>query len=119
MAKTLIQMYCDQMIIQIYKEDNDLSNFEKCEKLLDEILFDLKVHHVTILREGDMFGEQAILRDNIRTASVRCIHDCHFAYFTQEDFQKVYNNIMQAKLVRRHIFLKAIPLFSSLSRFQL
>ena len=96
---------------ELYKNDPNLNEFERAESMLDEILHDQKVKHVRQLKTGDMFGEQAIIRDCVRTASVRCTEDTHLAYITRDDFQKVYRNIAKAKQDKRQQFLKAIPLF--------
>ena len=112
-------MYCDEITTQLYKDDFTLSTAETCEALLDEIIHDMKVRQVARLRDADQFGEQALLRDGVRTASVRTLEDTHLVYFTREDFQKVYSSIMQVKVTRRFQFLKAMPLFSSLSKHYL
>ena len=103
----------------MYQDDKNLAEMERTEKMLDEILHDLKVRHLRSLRDGDQFGEQALLRDNIRSASVRCTQDTHLAYISSEDFQKIYDNIMKVRYDRRIQFLKAIPIFSSLSKHYL
>ncbi len=54
--------------------------------MLDEILHDLNTRVIAQLKDGDQFGEQAILRDSIRTASVRCMEDTHLGYITKKDF---------------------------------
>lgn len=105
-------MYGDPLLAEMYALDESLTDLEKCECMLDEILHDLNIRKVNELKDGDMFGEQAILRDNVRTASIRCMEDTHLAYITKSDFQKMYNSIMKAKQDRRIQFLKAIPLFS-------
>lgn len=112
-------MYGDPLLAEMYASDESLTELEKCECMLDEILHDLNVRKVNELKDGDMFGEQAILRENVRTASIRCMEDTHLAYITKSDFQKMYNSIMKAKQDRRIQFLKAIPLFSQLSKHYL
>ena len=44
---------------------------------------------VVRLREGDLFGEVALLHNIKRTASVSCLNYCTFATFTGEDFKEV------------------------------
>lgn len=112
-------MYGDPLLAEMYASDESLTELEKCECMLDEILHDLNIRKVNELKDGDMFGEQAILRENVRTASIRCMEDTHLAYITKSDFQKMYNSIMKAKQDRRIQFLKAIPLFSQLSKHYL
>ena len=112
-------MYGDPLLAEMYASDESLTELEKCECMLDEILHDQNIRKVNELKDGDMFGEQAILRENVRTASIRCMEDTHLAYITKSDFQKMYNSIMKAKQDRRIQFLKAIPLFSQLSKHYL
>ena len=60
-----------------------------------------------------------MLRDCIRTASVRCMEDTHLCYNTKKDFDHLYESIKKAKMDRRVQFLKSIPLFSPLSKHYL
>ena len=84
--------------------------------MLEEILYDSHSSVKCYLKEDDMFGEQAALRDGFRSASVRATEDCHLAYLSKEDFDHLYSIHMKAKVDRGIQFLKAIPLFSSLSK---
>ena len=66
-----------------------------------------------------MFGEQAVLRDGNRTASVRCTEDTHLAYLSKNEFLKLHKSIMKSRQDRRIQFLQEIPLFSPLSKHYL
>ena len=79
-------MYGDQELAYIYMHDSRMEKTQVCEKMLDEILHDLHTRVVAQLKDGDQFGEQAILRDCIRTASVRCMEDTHLGFITKKDF---------------------------------
>ena len=37
----------------MYQDDKNLAEMEKIEKMLDEILHDMKVRHLRCLRDGD------------------------------------------------------------------
>ena len=100
-AKTLIKVYGDEILAELYAENQSLSELELSEKLLDEILHDMKVHQLRSLGAGDMFGEQAPLREGTRTASVRCTEDTHLAYVGRDDFLKIYTNIMKVRYDKR------------------
>ena len=63
-----------------------------------------------------MFGEQAALRDGIRSASVRTTEDCHLAYLEKEDFDHLYKVMLKGKVDRAIQFLRTIKLFSPLSK---
>ena len=89
-----------------------MTKLMKIEKMLEEILYDCHSSVKCYLKEDDMFGEQAALRDGIRSASVRATEDCHLAYLSKADFDHLYNIHMKAKVDRGTLFLKAIPLFT-------
>ena len=88
----------------------------KIEKMLEEILYEANSKEKRLLMDGDMFGEQAALRDGYRSASVRTTEDCHLAYLEKEHFDHLYNVHLKAKVDRAIQFLRTIPLFSSLSK---
>ena len=52
-AKTLINMYGDKILSEMYMQDENLSELARCEMMLDEILHDMKVRHVRCLKDGD------------------------------------------------------------------
>ena len=119
LAKTLINMYGDKTLIQFYRDDPNLSVVERCEKMLDEILLEMKTRVIGELKSGDMFGEQALLRDGNRTASIRCREDTHLAYLTKAEFMKLHKSIMKSRQDKRIHFLQDIPLFAPLSKHYL
>lgn len=65
--------------------------------MLDEILYEMKVRVIRSLKTGDMFGEQALLRDGNRTATVRCLEDTHLAYISKYDFLKLHKSVMKSR----------------------
>jgi ATP-binding cassette subfamily B protein len=44
---------------------------------------------VNFLREGDFFGEKALVEDTRRTADVICLTDCHLFSLKKEDFSQL------------------------------
>ncbi len=44
---------------------------------------------VNFLREGDFFGEKALIEDTRRTADVVCLTDCHLFSLKKEDFNQL------------------------------
>ena len=50
---TLIKMFGDKILEEIYMADESLTYIGRCEKMLDEILHDMKVRHVRCLKAGD------------------------------------------------------------------
>ena len=89
MAEVIITMYGDKILLGYYSKKK-MSKLQKSEKMLQEILYEAHANVKAILKEGDMFGEQAALRDGVRSASVRATEDCHLAYLSKEDFDHLY-----------------------------
>lgn len=116
MAETLVLMFGDEILMNYYQEKTTMPKLVKIEKMLEEILYEANSKEKRLLTDGDMFGEQAALRDGYRSASVRTIEDCHLAYLEKEDFDHLYKVHMKAKVDRGIQFLRTIPLFSSLSK---
>ena len=56
-AKTLINLYGDKILREMYSDDDNLSQVERYEKMLDEILLQNKVRTINQLKKGVMFGE--------------------------------------------------------------
>ena len=118
-ANTLIEMYGDPIIKELHMHEPTKTQVQRCDAMFDEILHDMHSRVVCHLTASDWFGEQASLRDTTRTASIRCTEDTHLAYIEKEDFLRIYNSIMKAKQDKRIQFLKAVPLFSPLSKHYL
>lgn len=112
-ARTLARMYGDPILNELYKQNQEMTELQRLELMMEEILLEQRSRVVKELTDGDQFGEQSIIRDfGIRTASIRCTEDTHLAYLEKSDFEKIYYNIMKTKQTRRVEFLKEIPLFS-------
>ena len=46
-----------------------------------------------VLQTGDSFGEIALIENRLRTASVKCKEDSHFAVLDKSNFRKILRNI--------------------------
>ena len=44
---------------------------------------------INFLREGDFFGEKALVEDTTRTADVVCVTDCHLFSLSKNDFKQL------------------------------
>ena len=66
MARTLVNLFGDPILYEFYKSDAKFkfSDVALSEKMIDEIMFDTKVNVKRHLKDGDMFGEQAFLRES-------------------------------------------------------
>ena len=80
MAESLVLMFGDEILINYYQERKMMPKLVKIERMLEEILYEAQSTVKGYLYDGDMFGEQAALRDGYRSASVRTTEDCHLAY---------------------------------------
>ena len=54
---------------------------------------------INFLREGDYFGEKALLEDTKRTADVICLTDCHFFSLSRDAFDRLVENSPKVKQV--------------------
>ena len=72
--------------MSMYMSDSHLPQILKIDSMLNEILVDMNVRVVSELNDGDQIGEKALLKDGMRTASVRCTEDTHLAYIKKSDF---------------------------------
>ena len=115
MAEVIITMYGDKILLGYYTKKK-MSKLQKSEKMLQEILYESHANVKAILKDGDMFGEQAALRDGVRSASVRATEDCHLAYLSKDDFDHLYQMHWKGKTDRGINFLKDLSVFESLSR---
>ena len=68
------------------------------------------------LKSGDSFGELALITDQPRIATVKCIKDTHFAVIKKEDYQRIYGKLQQAKIDQKVELLKKIPCLSTWGR---
>ena len=117
-ARTLCQLFGEPILYDFYKNDPKTNKSEVAvsEKMIDEIQFNMKSSIHKHLKDGDMFGEQAFLRESTRTASVRCTEDTHLTYLTRDEFFRVYNQIVKNRTDKRIQFIKQISLFAPLGK---
>lgn len=101
MAKTLVSLYGDPVLVRMYSEDPMSTGIQDLQFMMGEILLEDQQRMIRKLQKGDFFGEQAFVRDLPRTASVRCTEDCHLAYLDKEAFLRIYHNIQKVKMDRR------------------
>ena len=74
MVKVFVAVHKLESLHAKMKEDTSLSEQEILENMLKEILRSKNAKLIAVLREGDSFGEQALVnKDNpgLRTASVK------------------------------------------------
>lgn len=49
------------------------------------------------MKSGDSFGELALLSDNPRAASIKCLTDCHFAVLDRLSYKRSLGKIETRK----------------------
>ena len=89
------------MLIEIVYEEGDIVIREgdvgsKFYIILDGILVAYKEQEENIIqcyKEGDAFGEIALIKDTPRQASVKSLTRSRLVYMTQEVFNRIFENI--------------------------
>jgi subfamily B ATP-binding cassette protein HlyB/CyaB len=56
---------------------------------------------INFLREGDFFGEKALIEETVRHADVICLTDCHLFSLTKEDFRELVRRSPKLQQVMR------------------
>lgn len=68
---------------------------------------------VSTLDKGASFGELALVKDQPRAASIRCLTECHFATLDKKDYMTILGNITLKKIDALTAFLQNLPVFKS------
>lgn len=53
-----------------------------------------KMTEVSVIKEGGSFGEQALLNEKPRAATIICTKDSHFATFNKFNYQRIIGKLM-------------------------
>ena len=75
----------------VFRQGADPDNFYLIEsgKVKIVVWKDHSPEIVNFLREGDFFGEKALIEKTTRSADVVCLTDCHFFSLSKEDFTRL------------------------------
>ncbi|KAL4438849.1 hypothetical protein ABPG74_016569 [Tetrahymena malaccensis] len=65
------------------------------------------------LRGGESFGELALINDAPRSASIKCITDCHFAVLDKKNYITLFQQILDNEIKKEISFYPEIELFSN------
>jgi CRP-like cAMP-binding protein len=68
------------------------------------------------LESGASFGELALEQNKPRSASIKCIEDCHLAVLDKADYKKILLNFVKEKQMELVDFLQSLPLFSKCTK---
>ena len=90
-------------------------------KLTSEVDEDgkLQLREVALLRDGDCFGELALLQSENRTATIECKGMVFLARIFREDYNRVLRLQQEKKLIQQIHFFKATAAFSGFGDMQL
>lgn len=75
--------------------------------------------HINTLKEGDFFGELALINNKPRTATVEAAEVCYLAVVSKKDFKKILCTDAVKSLEERVTFLKNLPAFTEVSKLSL
>lgn len=80
---------------------------------------EVKMVPIAQLGSGMAFGELALLKDQPRSASIKCVQKCHMAVLVKEDYMKIIGRAEEKILDKQIDFLKGITFFSKWSKRKL
>lgn len=71
---------------------------------------------LTVLRQGECFGELALLSSQPRQASIQCREDCHFAVLSRDDYNRILSKAHERIIHSKVTILIKQPIFRKLSK---
>ena len=74
------------------------------------------LEEVCILNVGGSFGELALLRDQPRSATIRCTKHSHFAILGKSDYLRILGHLSIKKLEDMVVFFMSLPTFAGWSK---
>ena len=92
-----IGMHFKQQIRQI--QDNQSSQRRDSVKAVtnqptvEKIEIEVKLVEFNTLKAGKSFCELALIKNQLRAATIQCLEDCHFAVIQKDDYEKVLQKI--------------------------
>ena len=91
-----------------------ISDFDFDENLETQEMIEAKV-----LSSGDSFGELALLNNESRSATVKCLEQCYLAVIVQRDYKKILRSDAEKTVKERVEILKHLPIFNEVSESSL
>lgn len=74
---------------------------------------------MAILKDGDSFGELALISLKPRSATIRCLTNCKFAVLSKKCYEKVFLIKEKKKLTEKVGYLKDIPFLKDVTKTKL
>jgi CRP-like cAMP-binding protein len=71
---------------------------------------------LTVLKQGECFGEMALLGSQPRQASILCREDSHFAVLSREDYTRILSKAHERMIRAKVDVLIKLPVFRKLSK---
>ncbi|CDW81356.1 cyclic nucleotide-binding domain containing protein [Stylonychia lemnae] len=68
---------------------------------------------VAQLKQGQSFGELALISNKPRAATIKCITDTHFLVLFKKDYEQILGRHEEANMNKIVLFLKSLPQFNS------
>ncbi|CAD8100137.1 unnamed protein product [Paramecium sonneborni] len=78
-----------------------------------------ELESVRILRQGESFGELALIHRQPRLATIRCVTDSYFAVLDKQQFQQILHYEQTKKIEQNVDYFAQISIFNQLNRTQL
>ncbi|CAD8161802.1 unnamed protein product [Paramecium octaurelia] len=78
-----------------------------------------ELESVRILRQGESFGELALIHRQPRLATIRCVNNCYFAVLDKQQFQHILHYEQTKKIEQNIDYFAQISIFNQLNRTQL
>lgn len=69
-----------------------------------------------MLKDGQCFGEQALINHKPRAATIKCKTDCYLGTLYRVDYENSVGKIQRTQIEKLISFLKNIPYFANWSK---
>ena len=83
------------------------------------LLMRKNMKHEITLNDGSCFGEQALINNAPRAATIKCMEKCYFGVLTKAAYQKSIGKILRKQMETQITFLRQCPEFHHWSRTSL
>ena len=111
-----------QLNTRFYKQNKGLINNELAKSRADTeeddlYTFEFKIEKfVNVYKEGDYFGQLALINNKPRAANIVCTSDCDFAVLSKNDYNQIIAESENKKLDKEVDFFKEFSYLKHLSK---
>ena len=74
------------------------------------------ISEVAILSEGQCFGEQALINNHTRSATIKCKTDCHIGVLKKQDYERSVGKIQKTLILKFVSFMQNCVYFANWSK---